>query len=65
MLWCDLDLTFELALVTLTFKIFISLFMIFKLFHFFISHDIESYFSGLWGTGISKVIFKFISRDKI
>ena len=68
MSWCDLDLTFDLAVVTLTFKIFILTFTKLTLFTlkvsaslncftFSVSHGVENYFPWLCGVGISDAIF--------
>ena len=73
--WCDLDLTFDLAVVTLTYKILSRLYLgkhgditdtVLKVsrsltcFTTSISHGVENYFPRLWGTGISDAIFHII-----
>ena len=66
MSWCDLDFTFDLAVVTLTYKILSGLYLGNFLLYFFINAVIlllnclvltlSLHFPRLWGTGISDAI---------
>ena len=66
--WCDLDLTFHIAVVTLIYKILSGLYLgnskhYLELYVtetalkvYFIFYGVENYFPTLWGTGIFDAI---------